>query len=75
MVKKTAVTRGNPSQASPHFSGITGEYRGLVEVENLELWSVTSDAGLVLVRESDERLGREAIIAEHWSDSRNGLNT
>ena len=36
---------------------------------------VTSDAGLVLVRELDERLGLEAIIAEHLSDSRHGLNT
>ena len=36
---------------------------------------VTSDAGLVLVRELDERLGLEAIITEHLSDSRHGLNT
>jgi hypothetical protein len=30
---------------------------------------------LVLVRELDERLGLEAIIAAHLSDSRHGLNT
>jgi hypothetical protein len=36
---------------------------------------VTSDAGLILVRELDERLGLEAIMAEHLSDSRHGLNT
>ena len=36
---------------------------------------VTSDAGLVLVRELDERLGLEAIIAAHLRDSRHGLNT
>jgi hypothetical protein len=36
---------------------------------------VTSDAGLILVRELDERLGLEAIIAGHLSDSRHGLNT
>ena len=36
---------------------------------------VTSDAGLILVRELDERLGLEAIITEHLSDSRQGLNT
>jgi hypothetical protein len=36
---------------------------------------VTSDAGLILVRELDERLGLEAIIGEHLSDSRHGLNT
>jgi DDE family transposase len=37
--------------------------------------SVTSDAGLILIRELDERLGLEAIIDEHLSDSRHGLNT
>ena len=36
---------------------------------------VTSDAGLILVRELDERLGLEAIIAAHLTDSRQGLNT
>ena len=35
---------------------------------------VTSDAGLVLVRELDERLGLAKFIAEHLSDSRRGLN-
>ena len=36
---------------------------------------VTSDAGLILVRELDERLGLETLIAEHLSDSRQGMNT
>ena len=36
---------------------------------------VTSDAGLILVRELDERLGLEALITEHLRDSRHGLNT
>jgi hypothetical protein len=36
---------------------------------------VTSDAGLILVRELDERLGLGAIIAAHLRDSRQGLNT
>jgi len=35
---------------------------------------VTSDGGLVLVRELDERLGLAKFIAEHLSDSRRGLN-
>ncbi len=35
---------------------------------------VTSDAGLILVRELDERLGLETLIAEHLSDSRQGMN-
>ena len=36
---------------------------------------VTSDAGLILVRELDERLGLRAIITEHLRNSRQGLNT
>ena len=36
---------------------------------------ITSDAGLILIRELDERLGLETLIAEHLSDSRQGLNT
>jgi len=36
---------------------------------------VTSDAGLLLVRELEERLGLENFIAQHLSDSRHGLNT
>ena len=36
---------------------------------------ITSDAGLILVRELDERLGLESIMAAHLSDSRHGLNT
>ena len=35
----------------------------------------TCDAGLILVRELDERLGPQPIIAEHLRDSRHGLNT
>jgi Transposase DDE domain group 1 len=35
---------------------------------------VTSDGGLILVRELDERLGLEHLIEEHLSDSRQGLN-
>ena len=36
---------------------------------------VTSDAGLILVRELDERLWLDASIAAHLSDSRHGLHT
>ena len=36
---------------------------------------ITSDAGLLLVRELDERLGLETLISEHLNDSRQGLNT
>src|SRR3984893_19214968 len=35
---------------------------------------VTSHAGLIWVRELDERLGREKLIEEHSSDSRQGLS-
>jgi len=33
---------------------------------------ITSDAGILLVRELDERLGLETLIDEHLSDSRQG---
>ena len=36
---------------------------------------ITSDAGLILVRELDERLGLAGLIAAHLRDSRHGLNT
>ena len=36
---------------------------------------ITSDAGLILVRELDERLGFGEIIAQHLTDSRRGKNT
>ena len=35
---------------------------------------VTSDGGLILVRELDERLGLAKLIEEHLRDSRQGLN-
>ena len=35
---------------------------------------VTSDGGLVLVRELDERLGLGKLIDEHLTDSRQGSN-
>jgi hypothetical protein len=35
---------------------------------------VTSDGGLILVRELDERLGFGELIEQHLSDSRQGLN-
>ncbi len=36
---------------------------------------VTSDGGLVVVRELDERLGLGDLIAQHLTDSRRGKNT
>src|ERR1700683_4664763 len=36
---------------------------------------VTSDGGLILVRELDERLGFGELIAQHLTDSRQGRNT
>jgi hypothetical protein len=36
---------------------------------------VTSDGGLILVRELDERLGFSELIAQHLTDSRKGNNT
>ena len=36
---------------------------------------VTSDGGLILVRELDERLGFADLVAQHLTDSRRGKNT
>jgi predicted ribosome quality control (RQC) complex YloA/Tae2 family protein len=36
---------------------------------------VTSDGGLIVVRELDERLGLGDLIAKHLSDARRGKNT
>ncbi|MBM3787710.1 MAG: IS1380 family transposase, partial [Acidobacteria bacterium] len=36
---------------------------------------VTSDGGLILVRELDERLGFGDLMAQHLTDSRRGKNT
>ena len=36
---------------------------------------VTSDGGLILVRELDERLGFSELIAQHLTDPRRGKNT
>jgi hypothetical protein len=36
---------------------------------------VTSEGGLVLVRELDERLGVDDLITKHLTDSRRGKNT
>jgi hypothetical protein len=36
---------------------------------------VTSDSGLLLVRELDERLGLSSLMAEHITDDRRGKNT
>ena len=36
---------------------------------------VTSDSGLLLVRELDERLGLSLLMAEHITDDRRGKNT
>ncbi|MGB7723564.1 MAG: IS1380 family transposase, partial [Bryobacteraceae bacterium] len=40
-----------------------------------QLSRVTSDGGLILVRELDERLGFGELIAQHLTDSRRGKNT
>ncbi len=36
---------------------------------------VTSDGGLILVRELEERLGMDALIEQHLTDTRRGRNT
>ena len=48
-------------------------FNGLLKVD-FEGSRVTSDGGLILVRELDERLGLGELIDEHLSDSRQGTN-
>ena len=48
-------------------------FNGLLKVE-FRGSRVTSDGGLILVRELDERLGLGQLIDEHLTDSRRGLN-
>ena len=48
-------------------------FNGLLKVD-FQGSHVTSDGGLLLVRELDERLGLGKLINEHLSDSRQGTN-
>ena len=48
-------------------------FNGLLKVD-FHGSRVTSDGGLILVRELDERLGLGTLIDEHLSDSREGGN-
>ncbi len=48
-------------------------FNGLLKVD-FQGSRVTSDGGLILVRELDERLGLGQLIDEHLTDSRRGLN-
>ena len=50
------------------------EFNGFLKVA-FQGSRITSDAGLILVRELDERLGLATLISEHLNDSRQGLNT
>ncbi len=48
-------------------------FNGLLKVD-FQGSRVTSDGGLILVRELDERLGLGKLIDEHLTDSRQGSN-
>ena len=48
-------------------------FHGLLKVD-FQGSRVTSDGGLILVRELDERLGLGKLIDEHLTDSRQGSN-
>ena len=49
-------------------------FNGLLKID-FQGSRVTSDGGLILVRELDERLGFGELIAQHLTDSRLGKNT
>ena len=55
------------------LAGKTVLLNGLLKVD-FQGSHVTSDGGLILVRELDERLGLGELIDEHLSDSRQGTN-
>ena len=55
------------------LEGKTVLLNGLLKVD-FQGSHVTSDGGLILVRELDERLGLGELIDEHLSDSRQGTN-
>ena len=57
--------QNQPFQLSPFNPSLKVDFQGS---------RVTSDGGLLLVRELDERLGLSELIAEHLTDSR-GKNT
>ena len=48
-------------------------FNGFIKVD-FQGSRITSDGGLILVRELDERLGLGKLIEEHLTDSRQGLN-
>ncbi len=48
-------------------------FNGLLKID-FQGSRITSDGGLILVRELEERLGLGKLIEEHLSDSRQGLN-
>ena len=58
-------TQNQPFQPSFH-SSVKVDFQGS---------RVTSDGGLILVRELDERLGFGDLVAQHLTDSRKGKNT
>ena len=67
--------------ANPTFHPLGGQkgpfqftFNGLLKVA-FQGSHITSDAGLILVRELNERLGLEQRITDHLSDSRHGTNT
>ena len=49
-------------------------FNGLLKID-FQGSRVTSDGGLILVRELDERLGFSGLIAQYLTDSRRGRNT
>ena len=60
-----------PGGRCPCFQVLS--FNGLLKVD-FQGSHVTSDGGLILVRELDERLGLGELIDEHLSDSRQGTN-
>ena len=76
----TAIVLRFGSSAGPHSVGdkqnqpFQLSFNASLKV-NFQGSRVTSDGGLILIRELDERLGFGELIAQHLTDSRRGKNT
>ena len=66
-------TEANTQWVKKKTSRFSSPFNGFLKVD-FQGSRVTSDGGLILIRELDERLGLGKLIDEHLTDSRQGTN-
>ena len=66
---RNPATEGDTLWVKLHHEPFQFTFNGFLKVA-FQGSRITADVGLILVRELDERLGLEALISEHLSDSR-----